>query len=75
SCFLRGGGPVPTHPWKALKLHKKSLWNLSSWCILRSEEHGNQQHMVKTVQLLRLAKLKSQEYSGALITFCDPFWL
>uniref|UniRef100_A0A8C4UVY5 NADH dehydrogenase [ubiquinone] 1 beta subcomplex subunit 9 n=1 Tax=Falco tinnunculus TaxID=100819 RepID=A0A8C4UVY5_FALTI len=50
--FLGATGPVPTHQWKVLKLHKKSLWNLSSWYILQSEEHRNEQHMVKAGQLL-----------------------
>uniref|UniRef100_A0A8C3K5Z3 NADH dehydrogenase [ubiquinone] 1 beta subcomplex subunit 9 n=1 Tax=Calidris pygmaea TaxID=425635 RepID=A0A8C3K5Z3_9CHAR len=47
------------HQQKVLKLHEKSLWHLSSWCILQvthhqfpvciwdqSEEHRNEQCMV-----------------------------
>uniref|UniRef100_A0A663EUS3 Uncharacterized protein n=1 Tax=Aquila chrysaetos chrysaetos TaxID=223781 RepID=A0A663EUS3_AQUCH len=63
-----GSKPVPTLQQKVLKLHKKSLWHLSSWCILQvvhqfpvcvwdqSEEHRNEQCMVKAVQAFKSAE-------------------
>lgn len=61
------GRPVPTLQQKVLKLCKKSLWHLSSWCFLQvmhqfpvcirdqSEEHRNEQCMVKAVQAFESA--------------------
>uniref|UniRef100_A0A8B9NG44 Uncharacterized protein n=1 Tax=Accipiter nisus TaxID=211598 RepID=A0A8B9NG44_9AVES len=66
--YLQTGKPVPTLQQKVLKLHKKSLWHLSSWCFLQvmhqfpvcvldqSEEHRNEQCMVKAMQVLKSAE-------------------